>query len=169
MLSDPQKNKNNETKYPVYVLNKMCIFFSRKKTSYLFLKKNIKSFSQECVKAGANRSNISSNIVNFWCLMKCLNGLCMYKIFTFFKKEEKFVFDGVWWNMFQNIFSSNIFLSKKVKIRCLNMFEMFGGLFHQILWVFICGISQLFAFRIFRTLFERRTFECIIDFIHLIR
>ena len=75
------------------------------------------------VKAGANRSNISSNIVVFWCLMKCLNGLCMYKIFTFFKKEEKFVFDGVWWNMFQNIFSSNIFWVKKWKFdvwTCLN-------------------------------------------------
>ena len=59
MLSDPQKNKNNETKYPVYFLNKMCIFFSRKKKHLsfflkkniksFFLKKNIKSFSQECV------------------------------------------------------------------------------------------------------------------------
>ena len=48
MLSDPQKNKINDTKYQDYVLNKMCLFFS-KKTSYLFLKKNIKSFSQECV------------------------------------------------------------------------------------------------------------------------
>ena len=49
MLSDPQKNKINDTKYQVYVLNKMCLYFSRQKTSYLFFKKNIKSFSQECV------------------------------------------------------------------------------------------------------------------------
>ena len=47
MLSDPQKNKINETKYQVYVLNKMR---SRKKhLIFFFKKKNIKSFSQECV------------------------------------------------------------------------------------------------------------------------
>ena len=49
MLSDPQKNKINETKYQVYVLNKMCLFFLEKKHLIFFLKKNIKSFSQECV------------------------------------------------------------------------------------------------------------------------
>ena len=61
MLSDPQKNKINDTKYQDYVLNKMCLFFS-KKTSYLFLKKNIKSFSQECVTTSL--SLIDSSKVN---------------------------------------------------------------------------------------------------------
>ena len=41
MLSDPQKNKINDTKYQVYVLNKMR---SRKKHLIFFLKKKDQIF-----------------------------------------------------------------------------------------------------------------------------
>ena len=41
------------------------------------------------IKAGANQSNILSNITFLPCWMKCWNGLRNYKIYKVSKKEEK--------------------------------------------------------------------------------
>ena len=103
------------------------------------------------IKVDANRSNISSNIVISWCLMKCLNGLCMSKIFSFFKKEEKNVFDECLMKYVpEHIFIKHFFERKGAK----PMFERFGGLFHQTSPIWMCGISLNFTFRKFQILFE---------------
>ena len=107
-------------------------------------------FNIDEVKAGANRSNISSNIMIFWCLMKCLNGLCMGKFSHFSKKEEKIVFDDVWWNMFQNIFSSNIFLHQNGEIWCLiGLVEFFIKEFDFQAFLFFFRTSNVEIFYVF--------------------
>ena len=47
------------------------------------------------VKAGANQSNISSNITFLPCWMKCWNGLRNYKIYKVSKKKKKIMLDDV--------------------------------------------------------------------------
>ena len=47
------------------------------------------------VKAGANKSNISSNITFLPCWMKCWNGLRNYKIYKVSKKKKKIILDDV--------------------------------------------------------------------------
>ena len=47
------------------------------------------------LKAGANQSNISSNITFLPCWMKCWNGLRNYKIYKVSKKKKKIMLDDI--------------------------------------------------------------------------
>jgi len=47
------------------------------------------------LKAGANQSNISSNIAFLPCWMKCWTGLRRFKIYKFSKKKKKIMLDDV--------------------------------------------------------------------------
>ena len=47
------------------------------------------------IKAGANQSNISSNITFLPCWMKCWTGLRNYKIYEVSRKKKKIMLDDV--------------------------------------------------------------------------
>ena len=70
------------------------------------------------LKAGANQSNISSNITFLPCWMKCWNGLRNYKIYKVSKKKKKIMLDDVGWSLFQNKISSNMFRRKSMNFPC---------------------------------------------------
>ena len=70
------------------------------------------------VKAGANQSNILSNITFLPCWMKCWNGLRNYKIYKVSKKKKKIMLDDVGWSLFQNKISSNMFRRKSMNFPC---------------------------------------------------
>ena len=70
------------------------------------------------IKAGANQSNISTNITFLPCWMKCWNGLRNYKIYKVSKKKKKIMLDDVGWSLFQNKISSNMFWRKSMNCPC---------------------------------------------------
>ena len=55
-------------------------------------------FNSTKIKAGANESNISSNIVNFWCWMKCWMHLRGFEIYKKRKNISGEIKGTVWMN-----------------------------------------------------------------------
>ena len=74
---------NHEKVVNIYMIN-INIAYEKSKAA------NISKY-----KAGANQSNISSNITFLPCWMKCWNGLRNYKIYKVSKKKKKIVLDDV--------------------------------------------------------------------------
>ena len=73
------------------------------------------------VKAGANASNTSSNIIKLACLMKRLMHLRWTIISKNVEKKKKIVFDVVWWNCSRANFSSkkSSFIKSDLHVWCI--------------------------------------------------
>ena len=70
------------------------------------------------LKAGANQSNISSNITFLPCWMKCWNSLRNYKIYKVSKKKKKIMLDEIGCSLLQNKIPSNMFQRKSMNFPC---------------------------------------------------
>ena len=70
------------------------------------------------VKADANASNISSNIVNFRCWTKCWMVLRAYKIYWETKKKKKIVLDDVRRSLFLLKLFVQLFLFHPIRFSC---------------------------------------------------